>query len=167
MQWYGTVSPDQGEFELRLYPRSDTTDFELDQRVVRGTAHRSVSAIEELRAIAYLDPRVRYDGELVLVEEGKRADLHGLFFTSFIDHPERVESPWYRLHDQREGEWGNEPSPLWDMGRILVSINAIESVWFCSYNTSSLLSALSVSFPSACGTLPRVSRNERSRTRPV
>lgn len=123
MQWYGTVSPEQGAFELRLSPRDNASvgAFEVDERVISGTAARPVSAIHQLRAVAYLDPRVQYDGELVLVQEGKRADLHGLFFASFVDDAERLEAPWYRLYDEQMGRMYRRESPLQEAARVLVS----------------------------------------------
>jgi hypothetical protein len=125
MQWYGTVSPEQGAFELRLLPRDPVPGgrdaFEIDERVISSTAARPVSAIEQLRAVAYLDPRVRYDGELVLVQEGKRADVHGLFFTSYVEEADKLQAPWYRLYDEQVARGYRGETLLGAAARVLVS----------------------------------------------
>lgn len=100
IQWYGTVGPDQGEFELRLIPKGDVTDFEVDQRSYKGSANRPVRAIEQLLAVAFLDPRVPYEAEVVLLEEGKNVDIHGLFFVSYVADPSQLTSPWYQNYNK-------------------------------------------------------------------
>jgi hypothetical protein len=82
MEWHGTVSPDQGRYELRLLPQSPLLDFR-HQLVFNYTGQSPVSAIEEMKALAWLDPRVSYQAELRLLEGGKRTDLHGISFIRY------------------------------------------------------------------------------------
>lgn len=76
----GTVGPDQGAFELRLLPRTPLTNFNPHPLTLKGTAERPINAIGEIKSVAWLDPRIKYDLELVLTEEGKQVDLHGVQF---------------------------------------------------------------------------------------
>jgi len=84
LQWYGTVGPEQGRYEFRLIPTSDQEpQFQPISPNQTYTGERSVDAIYETKAIAWLDPRVSYDAEIELLEEGKRTDLHGVSFWSY------------------------------------------------------------------------------------
>jgi hypothetical protein len=81
LQWYGTVGPDQGRYEFRLIPTGDQEpQFQPIANNQSYTGERSVDAIYETKGIAWLDPRVSYDAEIELLEEGKRTDLHGVSF---------------------------------------------------------------------------------------
>ena len=81
LQWDGTVGPDQGRYEFRLIPTGDKEpQFRPISNNQTYTGERSVNAINEVKVIAWLDPRSTYDAEIVLLEEGKRTDLHGISF---------------------------------------------------------------------------------------
>lgn len=104
-----------GEFELRLLPWQgyDVDDFELDQRHYTASANRPVQSGEELLAVAYLDPRVRYDVEIVLKAregegEGERGiDVAGVAFASYIRRTEYVlEGNWYSRWNEERAESG-------------------------------------------------------------
>lgn len=86
LQWHGTVGPSQGSYELRLIPRSPLLDFK-HPLVYRYDARSEISAIEELKAAALLDPRIHYDAEIILTDrrKGARADLHGIWFTRYTE----------------------------------------------------------------------------------
>jgi len=86
LQWYGTVGPDQGRYELRLIPTSDgDIQFQPQSLNQSYTGERSIDAIYETKAIAWLDPRATYDVEIELQEEGKWTDLHGVSFWRYTD----------------------------------------------------------------------------------
>jgi len=86
LQWYGTVGPDQGRYELRLIPTSEgKVQFQPHSLNQSYTGERSIDAIYETKAIAWLDPRATYDVEIELQEEGKRTDLHGVSFWRYTD----------------------------------------------------------------------------------
>jgi hypothetical protein len=40
-----------------------------------------------LMMVAYLDPRVSYTGEIRLLDNGKRVDVDGLFFSTYVADP--------------------------------------------------------------------------------
>lgn len=81
LQWDGTVGPEQGRYEFRLIPTGNNEpQFRPISNNQTYTGERSVDAIYETKVIAFLDPRSTYDAEIVLLEEGKRTDLHGISF---------------------------------------------------------------------------------------
>jgi hypothetical protein len=86
LQLDGTVGPDQGRYEFRLIPTGDKEpQFQPISDNQTYTGERSVDAIHEVKLIAYLDPRSTYDAEIVLLEEGKRTDLHGISFWRYTE----------------------------------------------------------------------------------
>ena len=86
LQWDGTVGPDQGRYEFRLIPTGDKEpQFRPISNNQTYTGERSVNAINEVKVIAWLDPRCTYDAEIVLLEEGKRTDLHGISFWRYTE----------------------------------------------------------------------------------
>jgi hypothetical protein len=86
MQWDGTVGPDQGRYEFRLIPTGDKEPrFAPISNNQTYTGESSVDAIHEVKVVAYLDPRSTYDAEIVLLEEGKRTDLHGISFWRYTE----------------------------------------------------------------------------------
>lgn len=102
LQWYGSVGEDQGEFGIRLIPREEGGeggDLGLHGMSRRASANRPVSAVEELMMIAWLDPKVRYDVEIGLLEEGKRVDLHGMVFVSFVRNASALDSNWVKSYN--------------------------------------------------------------------
>jgi hypothetical protein len=79
LQWFGTVGPDQGQYEIRVIPTSEgDIQFQPQPLNQTFTGERSIDAIHETKALAWLDPRATYDVEIELQEEGKRTDLHGI-----------------------------------------------------------------------------------------
>lgn len=94
LQWYGAVGPEYGRFELVINPAGseDDSNFPFSDAEYTGSAERPVDSGRELMMLAYLDPRVSYKAEIRLVEEGKRLDVDGLFFTSFIGNPSLLGS---------------------------------------------------------------------------
>ncbi len=115
LQVMGAVGPDQGAFELRLLPRSepsdtdDTFDFNPHPLVRPATANRPIEAIAETLSVAWLDPRIRYDIELVLTEQGRNLSVHGVSFAGSIDEDDdRPINNWWearntRLFEAQEG----------------------------------------------------------------
>jgi hypothetical protein len=86
LQWDGTVGPDQGRYEFRLIPTGDNEPrFAPISNNQTYTGESSVDAIHEVKVVAYLDPRSTYDAEIVLLEEGKRTDLHGISFWRYTE----------------------------------------------------------------------------------
>jgi hypothetical protein len=86
LQWDGTVGPDQGRYEFRLIPTGDNEpQFRPISNNQTYTGESPVDAIHEVKVIAYLDPRSTYDAEIVLLEEGKRTDLHGISFWRYTE----------------------------------------------------------------------------------
>lgn len=86
LQWDGTVGPDQGRYEFRLIPTGENEpQFRPISNNQKYTGERSVNAIHEVKVVAYLDPRSTYDAEIVLLEEGKRTDLHGISFWRYTE----------------------------------------------------------------------------------
>lgn len=119
VQWYGSVGEDQGESEMRLLPRveQDGEEEDDDDRgmpkadlvhslIRRGTAERPVAAVNELRMVAWLNPKVRYDIELVLLEEGKRADVQGVSFASFVVDIDGTPDNWVEAYNDQIGGGG-------------------------------------------------------------
>lgn len=77
--------------------------LEIHPLTVRLDAGRPVEMSKTLLMIAYLDPRVKYEIEFSLVEEGKVLDLNGMFFYSVLESEEQAGNlvePWYRLYDE-------------------------------------------------------------------
>jgi hypothetical protein len=73
-------------YELRLIPTSEgKIQFQPHSLNQSYTGERTIDAIYETKAIAWLDPRATYDVEIELQEEGKRTDLHGVSFWRFTD----------------------------------------------------------------------------------
>jgi hypothetical protein len=86
LQWDGTVGPDQGRYEFRLIPTGDNEPrFAALSNNQTYTGECSVDAIHEVKVVAYLDPRSTYDAEIVLLEDGKRTDLHGISFWRYTE----------------------------------------------------------------------------------
>jgi hypothetical protein len=86
LQWDGTVGPDQGRYEFRLIPTGENEPrFAALSNNQTYTGESSVDAIHEVKVVAYLDPRSTYDAEIVLLEEGKRTDLHGISFWRYTE----------------------------------------------------------------------------------
>lgn len=92
LQWYGTVGPEFGEFELRVLPLSPVSNatFPWDRRSYKASAERSVESGLELMMVAYLDPRVQYNAEVVLLQEGKSLDVSGMFFSTYVTDTGRL-----------------------------------------------------------------------------
>jgi hypothetical protein len=86
LQWYGTVGPDQGRYEFRLIPTNGSDpQFKPLPYNQSYTGERPVDAIYETKGVAFLDPRATYVAEIVLLEEGKRTDLHGVSFWRYTE----------------------------------------------------------------------------------
>ena len=86
MQWYGTVGPDQGRYQLRLIPTSEgDIQFQPQPLNQSFTGERPIDTNFETKAVAWLDPRATYDAEIVLEEEGKRTDIHGVSFWRYTE----------------------------------------------------------------------------------
>jgi len=86
LQWDGTVGPDQGKYEFRLIPTGDKEpQFRPMPNNQTYNGQRSVDAIHEVKFVAWLDPRSTYDAEIVLLEDGKRTDLHGISFWRYTE----------------------------------------------------------------------------------
>jgi len=98
-QLYGTVGPDQGEYEVRLIPDRSENDIQFKPHSYNQTltGESPIDANLQIKYAAWLDPRVNYAVELELLEEGKRTDIHGASFWSFVDTSEgRPElEDWY------------------------------------------------------------------------
>lgn len=140
VQWYGTVGEDQGEFEMSLLPHDGTgqginvTHAELEgmhSLTRRSTAQRPINAINELRMIALLNPKIRYDIELLLLEEGKRAYVHGIAFASFVTNATEIEDDWVRAYNSQLDQDANGGLSEGQIAGIVVSV-AYHGVLSCS-----------------------------------
>jgi len=90
VQIYGTVGPDQGEYEVRLIPTRRSINYQDVKFAPQPgnqtfTGAQPVDANFQVKYYAFLDPRESFAMEIELLEEGKRADLHGASFYRFSD----------------------------------------------------------------------------------
>jgi hypothetical protein len=91
---YGTVGPDQGEYEVKLgAPIDDFSsikgfdDVRFHPQPFNQTfsGERAVDANQQVMYVGWLDPRVNYTVQMTLLEDGKRADFHGASFWQYSD----------------------------------------------------------------------------------
>jgi hypothetical protein len=85
VQLYGTVGPDQGEYEIRLLSTMNRVTEENIQFTPHPynqtfTAERPIDANLQVLYYGWLDPRVNYAMEVELLEEGKQVGIHGASF---------------------------------------------------------------------------------------
>ena len=90
VQLYGTVGPDQGEYEIRLIPtRRSVTEqdvqFAPHPYNQTFTGESSIDANLQVMYYGWLDPRVNYAMEVELLEEGKQVGIHGASFWMFTE----------------------------------------------------------------------------------
>ena len=90
VQLYGTVGPDQGEYEIRLIPtRRSVTEqdvqFAPHPYNQTFTGESSIDANLQVMYYGWLDPRVDYAIEVELLEEGKQVGIHGASFWMFTE----------------------------------------------------------------------------------
>lgn len=90
MVLYGTVGPDQGEYEVRLIPQvinvtEEDVQFRPHPYNQTFTGESPIDANLQVKYYAWLDPRVSYGVEIELLEEGKRTDIHGASFWVFAE----------------------------------------------------------------------------------
>ena len=90
VQLYGTVGPDQGEYEIRLIPtRRSVTEqdvqFAPHPYNQTFTGESSIDANLQVMYYGWLDPRVNYAMEVELLEEGKQVGIHGASFWLFTE----------------------------------------------------------------------------------
>lgn len=88
VQIYGTVGPDQGEYEIRLVPTLHSVTEEDIQFTPQPfnqtfTAESPIDANLQVLYYGWLDPREFYAMEVELLEEGKRLDIQGASFWMF------------------------------------------------------------------------------------
>lgn len=107
-QFYGRVGPNQGQIEILLLNDTAVEQELLDIHplTIEVNPERPVTADGELLMVAYLDPRVAYDVELVLKEEDKNLGFDGLLVVSNFDSQEAVDnlnSGWYESYNRYIG----------------------------------------------------------------
>jgi hypothetical protein len=90
VQLYGTVGPDQGEYEIRLVSTMNRVTEENIQFTPHPynqtfTAERPIDANLQVLYYGWLDPRVNYAMEVELLEEGKQIGIHGASFWMFTE----------------------------------------------------------------------------------
>jgi hypothetical protein len=73
-------------------------------------ACRPLNVSSELLALAWLDPRVRYDAEIVLKDKrpGKAIHIHGLAFKKYIRDVESLPADWREDYNERNGFGGRK-----------------------------------------------------------